>query len=100
MIFNSSCSRDDYGAAITTLLGAGAELAAPNRSAVQGTVVIATQQSLQDTVNQVGQEMTRRNLDIQPTLTERLGLPLRVIVNRDILFPLKECQIICRMTAI
>lgn len=40
--------------------------------------------SLQDTVNQVGQEVTRRNLDIQPTLTQRPGLPLRVIVNRDL----------------
>jgi type IV secretion system protein VirB10 len=36
-------------------------------------------------VNQVGQEVTRRNLDIQPTLTQRPGLPLRVIVNRDLI---------------
>jgi len=35
-------------------------------------------------VNQVGQEMTRHNMNIQPTLTERLGLPVRVIVNRDL----------------
>jgi type IV secretion system protein TrbI len=35
-------------------------------------------------VNQIGQEVTRRNLDIQPTLTQRPGLPLRVIVNRDL----------------
>ncbi|MOA68306.1 Bacterial conjugation TrbI-like protein [compost metagenome] len=35
-------------------------------------------------MNQVGQEITRRNLDIQPTLTQRPGLPLRVIVNRDL----------------
>ncbi|MNF68608.1 Bacterial conjugation TrbI-like protein [compost metagenome] len=35
-------------------------------------------------MNQVGQEVTRRNLDIQPTLTQRPGLPLRVIVNRDL----------------
>lgn len=30
------------------------------------------------------QEMTRRNLNIQPTLTARPGLPMRVIVNRDL----------------
>jgi type IV secretory pathway VirD2 relaxase len=30
------------------------------------------------------QEMTRRNLNIQPTLTERPGLPVRIIVNRDL----------------
>lgn len=46
--------------------------------------MIAAQQSLEDTVNQVGQEMTRRNLDIQPTLTELRGLQLRVIVNKDL----------------
>jgi integrase len=40
--------------------------------------------SAQDTANQVGQEFTRRNLNIQPTLTERPGLPVRIIVNRDL----------------
>lgn len=30
--------------------------------------------------------MTRRNLNIQPTLTERPGLPVRIIVNRDLVF--------------
>ena len=35
-------------------------------------------------MNQVGQEMTRRNINIQPTLTERPGLPVRIIVNRDL----------------
>ena len=35
-------------------------------------------------MNQVGQEMTRRNMNIQPTLTERPGLPVRIIVNRDL----------------
>lgn len=39
---------------------------------------------MQDTVNQIGQEMTRRNLNIQPTLTNQPGLPMRVIVNRDL----------------
>jgi len=72
------------GAAVSTLLGASAELAAPQRSDAKGTVVIATRESVQDTINQVGQEMTRRNLDIQPTLTVRPGFPLRVIVNRDL----------------
>jgi type IV secretion system protein VirB10 len=73
------------GAALTTLLGAGAELAAPNQSDGRGTVIVATRESIQDSVNQVGQEMTKRNLDIQPTLTNRPGLPLRVIVNKDLI---------------
>jgi len=73
------------GAAISTLLGVNAELVTNNSGASSGSVVIATRQSSQDTVNQVGQEITRRNLDIQPTLSERPGLPLRVVVRRDLI---------------
>ena len=72
------------GAAMTSLLGISAELAAPSSRADGDRIIIAGRDSLQDTVNQIGQEVTRRNLDIQPTLTERPGLPLRVIVNRDL----------------
>ena len=72
------------GAALTTLLGIGAELAAPENRQDGDRVIIAGRDSLQDTVNQVGQEVTRRNLNIQPTLTERPGLPVRIIVNRDL----------------
>ncbi len=73
------------GAAISTLLGVNAELVTDNAAASSGSVVIATRQSSQDTVNQIGQEITRRNLDIQPTLSERPGLPLRIVVNRDLI---------------
>ncbi|MFG8723564.1 TrbI/VirB10 family protein [Pseudomonas aeruginosa] len=72
------------GAALTTLLGVGAELAAPDKRQDGNRIIIAGQDSLQDTVNQIGQEVTRRNLNIQPTLTERPGLPVRIIVNRDL----------------
>jgi len=30
-------------------------------------------------------EMARRSLNIQTTLTERLGLPVRIIVNHDLI---------------
>lgn len=72
------------GAAMTTLLGIGAELGAPSSRGEGDRIIIAGRDSLQETVNQVGQEVTRRNLDIRPTLTQRPGLPLRVIVNRDL----------------
>lgn len=72
------------GAALTTLLGIGAELAAPENRQDGDRVIIAGRDSLQDSVNQAGQEMTRRNMNIQPTLTERPGLPVRIIVNRDL----------------
>lgn len=61
------------GAALTTLLGIGAELAAPENRQDGNRVVIAGRDSVQDSVNQIGQEMTRRNMSIQPTLTERPG---------------------------
>ena len=72
------------GAVLTTLLGVGAELAAPENRQDGDRIIIAGRDSLQDTVNQVGQEVTRRNLNIQPTLTSRPGLPMRIIVNRDL----------------
>ena len=72
------------GAALTTLLGVGAELAAPENRQDGSRIIIAGRDGLQDSVNQVGQEMTRRNMNIQPTLTARPGLPIRVMVARDL----------------
>ena len=48
--------------------------------------MIAGRDSAQDSINQVGQEMTRRNLNVQPTLTARPGLPVRIIVKKDVAF--------------
>ncbi|HFH3376597.1 TPA: TrbI/VirB10 family protein [Pseudomonas aeruginosa] len=72
------------GAALTTLLGVGAELAAPENRQDGDRIIIAGRDSAQDSINQVGQEMTRRNMNIQPTLTSRPGLPVRIIVARDL----------------
>lgn len=73
------------GAALSTLLGVGAELAAPNNSGSNGGITVAVRQSAQDTVNQVGQEITKRNVSIQPTLSIRPGFPMRVMVNKDLI---------------
>ncbi len=35
-------------------------------------------------MNQAGQRITERALDIPPTLTVRPGWPLRVVVNKDL----------------
>lgn len=72
------------GAALSTLLGVGAELAAPESRADGSRVVIATREGLQDSVNQVGQEITKRNLSVQPTLTVRPGFAVRVMVSKDL----------------
>lgn len=76
------------GAALSSLLGVGAELAAPNRnisdSSSGNRLGGAARQGMQDTVNDVGQEITKRNASIQPTLTIRPGFPMRVMVNKDL----------------
>lgn len=47
------------GAALTTLLGIGAELAAPENRQGGDRIILAGRDGLQDSVNQVGQEITR-----------------------------------------
>lgn len=71
-------------AALTTILGVGAELAARENRQDGNRVVIAGRDSAQDSVTQMGQELTRRHLNAQPTLTARPGLPVRLIVSRDL----------------
>jgi type IV secretory pathway VirB10-like protein len=73
------------GAALSTLLGVSAELASPQGKTDGGQVIVAARGSLQDTVNEVGQEITKRNLNIQPTLTVRPGIPVRVMVSKDLM---------------
>jgi type IV secretion system protein TrbI len=72
------------GAGLSTLVGIGAELAAPQRGGSEGQIIIATRQSVQDTDNEVGKEITKKNLDVQPTLSIRSGFELRIMVNKDI----------------
>ncbi len=50
-----------------------------------GSFTLAFRQSYQDSLNQVGQQLTRKNLNLQPTLTVRPGFPLRIIVNKDLI---------------
>jgi type IV secretion system protein VirB10 len=76
-------SRIFEGAALSTMIGVGAELASPQRQN-GNTVVVAGRESIQSTITEVGQQLTRRNLNIQPTLTVRAGFPVNVIVSKDL----------------
>lgn len=67
-------------AAISTLLGVGSELGTGGDSDLSR----AVRQGTQDTINQTGQQIVRRQLGVQPTLTIRPGHPLRVVVTRDL----------------
>ena len=68
-------------AALSTVLGIGAELGATNNDSA---VVTALRRGSTDSLNQTGQQVVQRNLNIQPTITVRPGFPVRVIVNRDL----------------
>lgn len=76
-------------AALSTLFGVGSELGASNNDS---DIIQALRRGSSDTLNQTGQQIVRRNLNVQPTLTIRPGFPVRVIVNRDlVLEPYRSC---------
>ena len=70
-------------AALSTLLGIGTELGSSDE---ESDLVRALRRGSQDSINNTGQQLVRRQLNIQPTLTIRQGFPVRVIVNRDLVF--------------
>ncbi len=67
-------------AGLSTLLSAGAELATND----DDRLIQAIRNGGQDTINDAGQQIVRRQLNIAPTLTIRPGFPVRVIVTRDL----------------
>ncbi|AYM84003.1 TrbI/VirB10 family protein [Agrobacterium tumefaciens] len=68
-------------AALSTLLGIGTEIGSSND---ENEIARAIRESAQDTASDVGQQIVRRQFNIQPTLTIRPGFPVRVIVQRDL----------------
>jgi type IV secretory pathway VirB10-like protein len=73
-------------ALLSTLLGVGSELGAGSDSGTgnNGGLIQALRLGASDSLNQTGQKIVQRNLNIQPMLTIRPGFPVRVIVNRDL----------------
>jgi type IV secretion system protein VirB10 len=71
-------------ALLSTLLGVGSELGSTSGTGNNSDVIQALRRGSSDSLNQTGQQVVRRNLNIQPTLTIRPGSPVRVIVNRDL----------------
>jgi type IV secretory pathway VirB10-like protein len=69
-------------AALSTILGVGAEPGSGADTGSNTDIIQARRLSAANSLNQTGQQVVRRNLNIQPTLTIGPGFPLRVIVNR------------------
>jgi type IV secretion system protein VirB10 len=67
-------------AGLSTLLSVGSELAVDD----QDRLLRAIRNGGQDTINDAGQQIVRRQLNVAPTLTIRPGFPVRVIVTRDL----------------
>ncbi|MBS0477741.1 MAG: TrbI/VirB10 family protein [Proteobacteria bacterium] len=69
-------------AGLSTLLAVGAELAVND----ENRLLRAIRTGGQDTINDAGQQIVRRQLNVAPTLTIRPGFPVRIIVTRDLVF--------------
>ena len=68
------------GVVLSTLLGVGAELQFSGES----DLVQALRESTQQSVSRAGDQLTARNLQVQPTITVRPGAPIRLVVHQDI----------------
>lgn len=71
-------------AILSTILSVGSEagISANNN----GSLAVAIQQGMSQSVNEAGERVVSRSLNIQPTITIRPGFPVRVLVTRDIIF--------------
>lgn len=75
------------GVAFATLLGVGSEMTVTGES----DLVQAIRESTQQNVSRAGDQLTSRNLNIQPTITIRPGATVRLVVHKDlILAPWRE----------
>jgi type IV secretion system protein VirB10 len=70
------------GIALSTLLGVGTEL---SLGSSESDLVRAVRESAQQNAAHAGDQITSRNLDVQPTLTVRPGWPVRAIVQKDLI---------------
>jgi len=68
------------GVAISTLLSVGSNLTFSGES----DLVQAIRESAQQNVVRAGDQLTSRNLQIQPTITVRPGTPVRLVVHHDL----------------
>lgn len=69
------------GVALSTLLGVGSQMTVTGES----DLVQAIRESTQQNVSRAGDQLTSRNLNIQPTITIRPGATVRLVVHKDLI---------------
>jgi type IV secretion system protein VirB10 len=69
------------GIAMSTLLGISTELSLGSN---ESEIVRAVRESTQQNAARAGDQITRRNLDVQPTLRVRPGWPVRAILHKEL----------------
>jgi type IV secretion system protein VirB10 len=72
------------GAALSSLLAATAQRSQGDVTTYQPSVSQAWAGNAAGQINQAGQQITARNLQIQPTITVRRGFSVNVLVSKDI----------------
>lgn len=68
------------GVVLSTLLGVGSQL----QFSGQSDLVQAIRESTQQNVSRAGDQLTSRNLNIQPTISIRPGATVRLVVHKDL----------------
>jgi type IV secretion system protein TrbI len=69
-------------ALLSTVLSVGTEVGMSGNN--NGSLAEAIQQGMSQSINQTGQQVVSRSLNIQPTITIRPGFPVRVMVTHDL----------------
>ncbi|MBI1362015.1 MAG: conjugal transfer protein TraI [Alphaproteobacteria bacterium] len=69
-------------AVLSTVLSVGTEVGMNGNN--NGSLAEAIQQGMSQSINQTGQQVVSRSLNIQPTITIRPGFPVRVLVTHDL----------------
>lgn len=70
------------GIGMSTLLGVGTQLSFGGSGS---DLVRALRESAQENAAHAGDQITSKNLDVQPTITVRPGWPVRALVNKDLI---------------
>jgi type IV secretion system protein VirB10 len=75
------------GVVLGSFLAAGAATSQGNVTNFQPTFPQLWAQGFAGAINQAGQQITQKNINIQPTITVRPGFSVNVLVSKDIVIP-------------